>query len=90
MKNGSCMENTHCCYNPDSLLVGHNWFRNFSKRNPNLWSQKARKYARNREDHCNHNTFDKMYDQCEAGLVASGNVVRYGHPVHMDASGKIF
>ena len=30
-----------------------------------------------------------MYDQCKAGLVASGNAVRYEHPVHMDANGKI-
>ena len=43
----------HCCYNPDSPLVGHKWFWNFCKRNPELWSQKARKYTRNREDHCN-------------------------------------
>ena len=26
-------------------------------------------------------------NQCEAGLVASGNPVRYEHPVHMDANG---
>jgi hypothetical protein len=30
-----------------------------------------------------------MYDQCEEGLVASGNAVRFKHPVHMDANGKI-
>ncbi len=30
-----------------------------------------------------------MYDQWEAGLVASGNAARYKHPVHMNANGKI-
>ena len=30
-----------------------------------------------------------MYDQCKASLVASGNAVRYKHPVHMDANGEI-
>jgi hypothetical protein len=36
---------THCCYNADSPLVSHKWFWNFCNRNPNLWSQKAHKYA---------------------------------------------
>jgi hypothetical protein len=36
---------THCCYSADSPLVSHKWFRNFCNRNPNLWSQKAQKYA---------------------------------------------
>ncbi len=80
----------HSWCNPDSPLVGHKWFRNFCKRNPVLWSQKVRKYARNREDHCNFITFSKMYNQCEEGLVALGNAVRYEHPVHMDANGEIF
>jgi hypothetical protein len=30
-----------------------------------------------------------MYAQCEDGLVASGNAVRYEHPLHKDANGKI-
>ena len=30
-----------------------------------------------------------MYDQCEEGLVASGNVVRYDRPVHYNQVGKI-
>ena len=30
-----------------------------------------------------------MYAQCEDGLVASGNAVRYKHTVHNDANGKI-
>jgi hypothetical protein len=30
-----------------------------------------------------------MYAQCEDGLVASGNAVRYEHPVHKDTNGKI-
>jgi hypothetical protein len=30
-----------------------------------------------------------MYNQCEAGLVASGNAVRYEQSVHMDANGEI-
>jgi hypothetical protein len=30
-----------------------------------------------------------MYDQCEDGLVASGNTVRYKHFVHKDANGRI-
>ncbi len=30
-----------------------------------------------------------MYNQCKAGLVVLGNAVRYEHPVHMDANGKI-
>ena len=80
---------THCSYNEDSPLVGYKWFQNFRKRNPELWSQKARKYARNREDHCNFVAFSKMYDQCEEGLVASGNVVRYDRPVHYNQVGKI-
>ncbi len=79
----------HCCYNPDSPLVGHKWFRNFCKRNPELWLQKMRKYARNREDHCNFVTFSKMYNQCEEGLVASGNSMRYEHPVHYNQVGTI-
>ena len=51
---------THCSYNEDSPLVGYKWFQNFRKRNPELWSQKARKYARNREDHCNFVAFSKI------------------------------
>jgi hypothetical protein len=58
-------------------------------RNPELWAIKGQKYARNREDHCNHAAFIKIYDQCEDGLVASGNAVRYEHPVHKDANGNI-
>ncbi len=54
-----------------------------------MWSQKARKYARNREDHCNHTAFRKMYDQCKEGLIASGNVVRYDKPVHYNQNGEI-
>ncbi len=80
---------THCCYNADSPSVGQNWFRNFCNRNPQLWAVKGQKYARSREDHCNHPAFKMMYDQCEEGLVASGNAVRFKHPVHMDANGKI-
>ena len=80
---------THSCYNIDSPLVGHKWFQNFYKRNPELWTKKGQKYAQNREDHCNYAAFNKMYDQCEDGLVASGNGVRYKHSVHKDASGKI-
>ena len=79
----------HCCYNADSPLVSNKWFRNYRIRNPELWLQKARKYARNREDHCNFVTFSKMYDQCEEGLVASGNVVRYDRPVHCNQVGTI-
>ncbi len=79
----------HCCYNPDSPLVGHKWFRNFCKRNPELWLQKARKYAQNREDHCNFVTFSKMYNQCEEGLVASVNIVQYDCPVHYNQVGTI-
>ena len=30
-----------------------------------------------------------MYAQCEDGLVASGNAVRYEHPVHKDTNGEI-
>jgi hypothetical protein len=30
-----------------------------------------------------------MYDQVEAGLVASGNVVRYDNPVHNNVNGKM-
>jgi hypothetical protein len=33
--------------------------------------------------------FNKMYDQVEAGLVASGNALRYDNPVHKDKNGKI-
>jgi hypothetical protein len=48
-----------------------------------------KKYAQNREDHCNDAMFYKMYDQVEAGLVASGHTVRYDNPVHKDKNGKI-
>ena len=30
-----------------------------------------------------------MYNQCEEGLVALGNVVRYEHPVHYNQVGTI-
>ncbi len=80
---------THCSNNEDSPLVGRKWFQNFRERNPELWLQKARKYACNREDHCNFVAFRKMYDQCEEGLVALGNVVRYDCPVHYNQVGKI-
>jgi hypothetical protein len=80
---------THSWYKVDSPLVGYRWFRNFCKRNPEIWTKKSQKYARNREDHCNYAAFIKMYAQCEDGLVASGNAVRYEHPVHKDTNGKI-
>ena len=80
---------THSWYNTDSTLVGYKWFQNFCKRNPELRTKKLQKYARNREDYCNYAAFVKMYTQCEDGLVASGNAVRYEHPVHNDANGKI-
>jgi hypothetical protein len=79
---------THSCYKIDSPPVGHKWFQNSCNRNPELWTTKGQKYAQNCEDHCNYAAFNKMYDQCEDGLVASGNAVRYKHPVHKDANGK--
>ena len=60
----------HSWYKVDSPLVGYRWFRNFCKRNPEIWTKKSQKYARNREDHCNYAAFIKMYAQCEDGLVA--------------------
>ncbi len=54
-----------------------------------MWSQKACKYAQNREDHCNHAAFRKMYNQCKEGLIASGNVVRYNEPVHYNQNWEI-
>ncbi len=80
---------THSCYNIDFPPVGHKWFWNFCNRNPELWTKTGHKYAQNRENHCSYAAFNKMYDQCEDGLVASGNAVRYKHSVHKDANGKI-
>jgi hypothetical protein len=31
----------HWSFNANSPLVGRKWFQNFSKRNPELWSQKG-------------------------------------------------
>jgi hypothetical protein len=42
-----------------------------------LWTKKGQKYAKNHDNHCNYAAFNKMYDQCEDGLVASRNAVRY-------------
>ena len=51
---------THCSFDADAPLVGRKWFRNFCRRNLEVWSQKAQNYTQNREDHCKYAAFSKM------------------------------
>ena len=74
---------------PDAPHVGPKWWALFLRRNFDIASMAEQRFQRNRAGHCNHDTFTKMYDNFERGLVDSGNAERYEKPVHMNMEGNI-
>ena len=70
-------------------FVGLGWWKGFKPRNPDLETKKGRKYANNRDSHCTHAAFTKMYNQVENAALKSGNAVKFDEPVCMDREGNI-
>mmetsp|Transcript_33611 Transcript_33611/g.68233 ORF Transcript_33611/g.68233 Transcript_33611/m.68233 type:complete len:887 (-) Transcript_33611:1079-3739(-) len=75
---------------PDLPLLGTAWYRGFSARNRQLLeAQNGTKLARRREEQCDYPSFERMYNNIEKGVIASGNGVVLDEPVHMDIDGNV-
>ena len=75
--------------NPEVPLLGWKWWRLYLGRNPEMATKAGRKFPRNRANHCHDTPFQRMFNETENRLVASGNARRLAVPVHMDIHGNI-
>eukprot|EP00984_Skeletonema_dohrnii_P026505 scaffold15870_cov153-Skeletonema_dohrnii-CCMP3373.AAC.1 len=75
---------------PALPLLGTAWYRGFYARNRQLLeAQNGTKLARRREEQCDYPSFERMYNNVEKGVIASGNGVVLDEPVHMDIDGNV-
>ena len=72
----------------DVPLCGEVWWAGFRRRNPEVDAKVGKKYGRNRDEHCNDSSFNKMYHQVEDAFVESGNSEKLDEPVLMDEHGN--